>query len=627
MQVVILCGGTGTRLEDYSLPKPLNMINGKPSIAYCLQNLPASITTLHFIAAPHLAHYNFEEVVKNLFKQRTCIVHWIPYFTRGPVETAWLGTTTFPDSDESIVFLDNDVVYQFPDGFFSNADTAFLGYARDTTGSEAYSFVTVDGGYVTQYKEKRRISEYFCCGVYGFKDIGQFRRAATDLLNKETTTELYMSTLFQEFLAKAEPVRGIPFEGDVYHIGSLKELQVSWDHIQKKPMRVCFDLDNTLVTYPTKPGDYTTVKPIQKMIDLARKMKSEGHTIIIHTARRMVTHNNNVGAVIRDIGALTFQTLADFDIPFDELLFGKPIADMYIDDRAVNPYRDSVNSMGYLVSEVTAPLNMLGTNKHNAVSVVGNRIRKSGPTSFIRGEIYFYEHIPKESVLSGYFPKYYGSSMGDSQSQLYIEHIKAIPFYTLFKQELITEKHILHIFEFIDQMHHVVGSIPSREDMRANYIDKLVKRFAVPDDYPFPDALLIQKKCLDDLASYEPTGVGFIHGDLWFSNILVDFHGALKMIDMKGQVNGVLITGGDRMYDYGKLYQSFLGYDAVLYGDTVSASYHQTMMDIFLREINKRGIVFTDLTRVTASLIIGTVPFIGDPERKARVWDFVKSIL
>mgnify|MGYP003349597175 CR=1 FL=1 len=35
-------------------------------------------------------------------------------------------------------------------------------------------------------------------------------------------------------------------------------------------LRICFDLDNTLVTYPSIPNDYSTVKPIQKNINLLK---------------------------------------------------------------------------------------------------------------------------------------------------------------------------------------------------------------------------------------------------------------------------------------------------------------------------------------------------------------------
>ena len=52
----------------------------------------------------------------------------------------------------------------------------------------------------------------------------------------------------------------------------------------------------------------------------------------------MTTHNNNIGKVMKDIGVITFKTLDDFNIPYDEIIFGKPIADVYIDDKSINPY-------------------------------------------------------------------------------------------------------------------------------------------------------------------------------------------------------------------------------------------------------------------------------------------------
>ena len=68
MKVVILCGGIGSRMKDYSLPKPLNMIYGKPSIYYTLKNLPEEQKELYFIYGSHLKAYNFEEIIINLFK-------------------------------------------------------------------------------------------------------------------------------------------------------------------------------------------------------------------------------------------------------------------------------------------------------------------------------------------------------------------------------------------------------------------------------------------------------------------------------------------------------------------------------------------------------------------------------
>lgn len=628
MIVVVLCGGSGTRMHDYSLPKPLNLIHGVPAIKYCLQHIPDNVSTLHFIVAQHLHAYNFEETVINLFKDKECIFHRLPYFTRGPIETAYLGISDLSDSGENIVFLDNDVLYTFPPSFFSEKDTAFLGYAEDNSTSEAYSFLTVKDERVITYREKKRISNYFCCGVYGFCNITQFRDTALKILTSQIASELYMSKIYELFLEDNVIIKGVYFPGKVKHLGSLTELYASWDSISKPNMRVCFDLDNTLVTNPVVPGDYSTVRPIRKMVALAQKMHEEGHTIIIHTARRMLTHRHNVGAAIRDIANITLQTLEKFGIPYDELIFGKPVADMYIDDRAVNPYRDTVQSMGYLsVKDNETPMNSLPPNRFNTVTIERDRIVKRGPTAIMEGEIGYYKAIPHELNSKGFFPIYYGSATEDNISKLIIENIKSIPFYSIYNQGLVSAHHISAIFDFIDILHHIPPQqdmvIPSVDNCMANYISKLVERFMQTSEYPFVDAKEVQSTCLQRISQHRPVIVPFIHGDLWFSNILLTYDGRLKFIDMKGRVDNLITTGGDIYYDYGKLLQSFLGYDAVLYGHQQLCN---NLIDIFKLELEKRSISYDNVITVTFSLVMGTLPFISNLDAKQRVWDWIKRV-
>lgn len=649
MILVVLCGGSGTRLKDYSLPKPLNLINGKPSISYCLSNIPESIDTLHFIVAPYLLKYNFDTIVSNEFKNKKCIFHYLPYFTRGSIESAMLGTTEITSS-ETIVFLDNDVLYKFPPDFFNDninnrVSSAFLGYSIDNTGSEAFSFLQTDSdSNVIEYMEKKRISDKFCCGVYGFKNITQFRHYANFILSSDNlmTNELYMSLIYKLILLDNEPIKAINFSSEIIHIGTLKELDNTYAKISKSPMRVCFDLDNTLVSYPVIPNDYSSVKPIQSMIDLARQMKTEGHTIIIHTARRMLTHKNNVGAVIKDIGLQTFKTLEEFQIPYDELIFGKPIADIYIDDRSANPYKlDSIKHMGYLgYNEIIKPINMLPTNKYNSISLnsVSNTINKKGLAIYLRGESYYYSQIPIELNIFNYFPKYFGTHQLDETTiELCLENIPSIPIYTLYQSKLLNIGYINKIIEFLDQLHNIKGfvdSLPSVEEVKSNYYLKLVKRFENKEDYPFEDSEIIQKQCLNKLSvylnklssvDYSHNIKSFIHGDCWFSNILLDYKGNLKFIDMKGQINGRLTTGGDMMYDYGKLYQSILGYDAILYGHSIDETYSIELRTQFENLIIAKGILLDDLRIITFSLVIGTLHFIDNKIKKLNVWNWIKT--
>ena len=627
MKVVILCGGVGTRLEDYSFPKPLNMIYGKPAIAYTLQKLPLEIKTLYFIYSPHLKTYNFEQIVANQFKTRQCIFIPLAYFTRGPVESAWCGTKTMIDDDEPIVFLDNDVLFDFPEGFFDTKHTAFLGFSHDASSSEAFSFVKLNGSQITMVKEKKRISNNYICGAYGFKTLEQFRQVAADCLSKQSDKELYLSALFEELLAAGHPIQGIQFPDTIYHVGSLKELKLARDRIDRPVMRICFDLDNTLVTYPVVPGDYSTVKPNEPIVQLARKLHADGHTIIVYTARRMATHKNNIGAVIRDIGRQTFDTLEAFGIPYDELIFGKPIADMYIDDRAMNPYRNDMESMGLIdYAESKIPINKLTNNKYNTIELEGETIVKRGPIEVLRGEINFYETMPRNLPIAKYFPSYY-SATKESNAELRTEYIKGIPIYTLYKAELLTQTHIQQLFEILDCLHNTKGcELPRVEDVYANYIQKLERRFENKEVYCFSNTETIKHKCLSELKTYletTPTIVPYIHGDFWFSNILLDFKNNIKLIDMKGCLESTLTLGGDVMYDYCKFFQSILGYELILYNDTVSDKYRELMKGYFFEEIRKRNINEHHLYNITFALMVGTLHAIDSKEKQKQVWDWL----
>lgn len=626
MKIFILCGGNGTRMQDYSFPKPLNMIHGVPSISYCLQHLPDSIHELHFIIAPHLYEYHIEQIIINQFKKKKCIFYPLPYFTRGPIESAWLGIKGMPLSDESVVFLDNDVLYQFPEEFFQEPNSAFLGYSKDNTCSTSYSFIMMNEQNVIEIKEKKRISDDFCCGVYGFSSLSQFRTYAEPIISSYNK-ELYMSLLYNDMIHDNVFIRGVYFPGTITHIGSLSELQVSWNSIPKKRMRVCFDLDNTLVTYPTVSGDYRTVKPITKMIEHAQKLKSEGHTIIIYTARRMETHRNNVGAVIRDIGKITIDTLDRFEIPYDELLFGKPIADMYIDDRAVNPYRNDMQCMGYLYSHKEVPTNSLPTNKYNRICLENQIVIKTGPS--LDGEHYYYTCL--SSSLQLYFPLFIKYQPLGEQSELHLEYIKHIPFSTLYQSELLTEKHLDMLFEFMDVLHHTPSNqpMPSQKQCKANYIDKLMIRFQCTDDYSFENAAYYQAECIKRLTQYMESPIKIvphIHGDLWFSNILLTYQQEIKCIDMKGKVDGMYTVGGDITYDYGKLYQSILGYDTTLYGTTVSNEYKNRIKQYVESYFIKKGRCIEDIRTISLSLIMGTFHAISSPITKERVWNWLITL-
>jgi len=622
MKYVILCGGIGMRNKQYSLPKPLNYINGKHLIEYIIESIPSN--EIYIVYNIVLNNYNFKEIIINKFKTHKIFFSQIDFLTRGAVETALIGIKKFNLNNDNILFIDNDNFHDIPQlELFKNN---FIGYGIDYEKTN-FSFITIDNNKVINIEEKNKISDYYCCGLYGFINCNEFIELAEELINNniKAKNEFYFSELYKLLINKNKII--IPFNvKNSIHLGSYNEMINSYSFISKNKLRICFDLDNTLVTYPTIPGDYTTVKPIEKNIKLLNNLKNDGHEIIIYTARRMLTHKNNIGKVIKDIGLVTFENLEKFNIQYDEIIFGKPIADIYIDDKALNPYCNDPGLFGLFYKNQEFIQNKIDTNKYNEISKKDNIIIKSGPSTYIRGELFFYQNIPIEYVDC--FPKLIDYNKINESIELKLEFINGIPLYYLYKSNTLTTTIIDKLFDKLDNFHSYKNNKLNinTDNIHNNYFKKLVNRFN-KNDYYFDDSEIIFKSILKELEdNYDPKIVEFIHGDFWFSNIILTYDDSLKFIDMKGQVDNILTTAGDIYYDYGKFYQSILGYDLILHNDEINYRYLDIMKEYFINKCKQKNLNIKYLTAVTKSLVFGTFNFLKQNDPKYKIWEFIKTI-
>ena len=92
-------------------------------------------------------------------------------------------------------------------------------------------------------------------------------------------------------------------------------------------MIIYIDIDETICDSPGD-RDYTLSVPIQDNIDKANKLFDEGHTIVYWTAR-------GTGSGI-DWDAVTRQQFDLWGVKYHDLKFGKPIYDLFIDDKNMN---------------------------------------------------------------------------------------------------------------------------------------------------------------------------------------------------------------------------------------------------------------------------------------------------
>ncbi|MGA1823497.1 MAG: HAD hydrolase family protein [bacterium] len=87
-------------------------------------------------------------------------------------------------------------------------------------------------------------------------------------------------------------------------------------------MQIIVDLDGTICT-EEKTFSRSLAKPINKAAQTLETLYNEGHTIIIYSARSWQEYE------------MTVQWLKEHAIKYHQLILGKPIGDIWLDDRAI----------------------------------------------------------------------------------------------------------------------------------------------------------------------------------------------------------------------------------------------------------------------------------------------------
>lgn len=102
---------------------------------------------------------------------------------------------------------------------------------------------------------------------------------------------------------------------------------------------IIMDIDDTISFAETysDPEIYSHAKPNVKLIETMRKLSSQGYTFILHTARGWISCNEDALKADKKYRAQIEKWLADNNVPYKELIFGKPYGILYVDDKALRP--------------------------------------------------------------------------------------------------------------------------------------------------------------------------------------------------------------------------------------------------------------------------------------------------
>lgn len=101
-----------------------------------------------------------------------------------------------------------------------------------------------------------------------------------------------------------------------------------------------FDIDGTICPIKKKNENYEDLVPFPQMVERIRYYSNSGARIILFTSRNMNSYGGNLGLINKNTAKVLLAWLEKWDIPYDEILYGKPWPGhkgFYVDDRTVRP--------------------------------------------------------------------------------------------------------------------------------------------------------------------------------------------------------------------------------------------------------------------------------------------------
>ncbi|CAF1208392.1 unnamed protein product [Didymodactylos carnosus] len=565
-------GGLGSRFqtEGYRFPKPLINIVGRPMLFFLLDRLKLEPEDKLFVALSQGIEDEFHvgAQIKKEYPQLDLHVVILKFQTRGAAETLFVILQSVSFNHIRTLGVSNFYL----DGFctFRASESSCCFYFEDRGNKPVFSYLEMDEDNVVHaVKEKVPISTHANTGAYGFSSGNALLSSCVRVLDVgvDTSGEYYISSVITQMLSEGLKFIGI-FVEDFSCIGTpwqLKEFLSKVTHnpsLITKKRRFCFDLDDTLVTSPVIAGDYSTVEPKWRNIRLVQQLHS-------------------AGAVMADVALVTFDNMKKFGIPYDEVYFGKPWADVYVDDKAVHAMLDTEKEIGWSFADEgnSRTRTAIAARSCNNVQIRGDTVIKTSNSNKIVGEVYFYEHIPKE--IKHLFPRIIESLKNEATSTYTItmDKIEGVTFSHLATSRCLTKGRFIKLLEALRFIHSSQAHLEGDEKLTemktaciyANGASKVRARLhqhkALYEQLD-SDVHLTVNGILNSLDAYEQADAGVraavVHGDPVFSNVLLEKGGEIRLIDMRGMLGDVASMCGDALYDIAKVFQSLCGYDFVL---------------------------------------------------------------
>lgn len=147
-----------------------------------------------------------------------------------------------------------------------------------------------------------------------------YQNACIDVIRTDVITEMHSMS--------GDKIIGYEME-DNFDIDTEEEFTKAAEYlkISQGGKQFVFDIDG-VVAQIQQDLDYKLSKPNETMVKIVNKLHDMGNRIVLFTARGYVTG--------KDWSEVTKTQMEEWGVKYDELKFGKPNADFYVDDKMIS---------------------------------------------------------------------------------------------------------------------------------------------------------------------------------------------------------------------------------------------------------------------------------------------------